>query len=252
MVTAGAVSDTLGGDGSALGGVSSDRIVMILLIWGPSRRNLDAVETRGPVTRLEVVVLIVSDDRAVVEADLASGRLLCPRCGVGVLGGWGCGRLREVRTSEGVRRLRPRRGRCREQSCRATHVLLPEVCLVRRRSVVEVIGEALLSTGREGYRRAGERLGVPGETVRDWRRRFGSRAEQVTGHFLRWARALEGSLDPPAGQGSPVADALEAIGVCVRVASLVLGRRAPWSWVSALTVGRLLAINTDPPWPAPE
>jgi hypothetical protein len=52
--------------------------------------------------------------------------------------------------------------------------------------------------------------------------------------------------------GSAVADALEAIGVCVRVASLVLGRRAAWSWVSALTAGGLLAINTDPPWPAPE
>jgi ribosomal protein S27AE len=203
------------------------------------------------VTPLEVVVVIVSDDRAVVEADLAAGRLLCPRCGVGVLGGWGCCRLRQVRTLGGVRRLRPRRGRCRERSCLATHVLLPDVCLARRRSVVGVIGEALLSVGREGYRRAGERLGVPGETVRDWRRRFGSRAELVVGHFLRWARALDVSLDP-ARQGSPVADALEAIGVCARLASLLFGRREPWSWASALTVGGLLSINTEPPWPVPE
>ncbi|MCA1679449.1 MAG: DUF6431 domain-containing protein [Actinobacteria bacterium] len=204
------------------------------------------------MTPLEDVVLIVSDDRAVVEADLAAGRLLCPCCGAGVLGGWGCSRLREVRTREGVRRLRPRRGRCRERSCRATHVLLPDVCLARRRYVVEVIGEALLSAGREGYRRAGERLGVPGETVRDWRRRFRSRAGQVSAHFLRWARAIDGSLDLAVGQGSPVADALEAIGVCTRVASLVLGRRAPWSWVSALTAGGLLVINTSTPWPGPE
>jgi hypothetical protein len=35
----------------------------------------------GTLTPLEVVVLIVSDDRAVVEADLAAGRLLCSRCG---------------------------------------------------------------------------------------------------------------------------------------------------------------------------
>lgn len=200
---------------------------------------------------MEVVVVIVSDDRAVVEADLAAGRLLCPRCGVGVLGGWGCCRLRKVRILGGVRRLRPRRGRCRVRSCLATHVLLPDVCLARRRSVVEVIGEALLSVGREGYRRAGERLGVPGETVRDWRRRFGSRAELVAGHFLRWARALDVSLDP-AGQGSRVADALEAIGVCARVASLLFGRREPWSWASALTAGGLLSINTEPPWPVPE
>jgi hypothetical protein len=197
-------------------------------------------------------VLIVSDDRAVVEADLAAGRLVCPRCGAGVLGGWGCSRLREVRTALGVRRLRPRRGRCRERACRATHVLLPDVCLSRRRYVAEVIGAALLSAGVEGYRRAGERLGVAGETVRDWRCRFRSRAELIGGHFLRWARALEVSLDPLAGRGSLVADAVEAIGVCTRVASLLLGRRSPWSWASAQTAGGLLEINTSTPWPVPE
>lgn len=130
-------------------------------------------------------------------------------------------------------------------------MLLPEVCLARRRYVVEVIGAALLSVG-VGYRRAGERLGVPGETVRDWRRRFRSLAELVGGHFLRWAGALDGSFDPPAGQGSPVADAIEAVGVCTRAASLVLGRRPPWSWVSWLTAGQLLEINTSTPWPVPE
>src|SRR5512132_578671 len=203
------------------------------------------------MTPLEDVVLIVADDRAAVEADLAAGRLLCPRCDAGVLGGWGCARLREVRTPAGVRRLRPRRGRCREESCRATHVLLPDVCLARRRYVVEVIGAALLSLGREGYRRAGERLGVPGETVRDWRRRFRSRAGLIAAHFLRWARALDASLAPPAGQ-SLVDDALEAIGVCTRLASLVLRSRPAWSWVSGLTAGGLLAINTSAPWPVPE
>jgi hypothetical protein len=148
--------------------------------------------------------------------------------------------------------LRPRRGRCRERSCRATHVLLPEVCLARRRYVVEVIGAALLSAGREGYRRAGERLGVPGETVREWRRRFRSLAGLIVSHFLRWARALDGSLDPLAGSVSLIADAMEAIGVCTRVASLLLGRRSPWSWASALTAGGLLEINTCTPWPVPE
>ena len=204
------------------------------------------------MTPLEVVVLIVSDDRAVVEADLAAGRLVCPRCRAGVLGGWGCSRLRVVRTGSGVRRLRPRRGRCRERSCRATHVLLPDVCLAGRRYVAEVIGAALLSAGVEGYRRVGERLGVPGETVRDWRRRFRSLAGLIAAHFLRWARALDASLDPPAERGSLIADAIEAIGVCTRVASVLLGRRSPWSWASALTAGGLLVINTCTPWPVPE
>jgi hypothetical protein len=131
-------------------------------------------------------------------------------------------------------------------------VLLPDVCLARRRYVAEVIGEALLALGREGYRRVAERLGAPGETVRDWRSRFRSRAELITAHFLRWARALDASFDPQAGEGSLVGDALEAIGVCVRLASLVLRSRPPWSWVSALTAGGLLAINTKPPWPGPE
>lgn len=197
-------------------------------------------------------MLIVSDDRAVVEADLAAGRLVCPRCRAGVLGGWGCSRLRVVRTSGGVRRLRPRRGRCRERSCRATHVLLPDFCLAGRRYVAAVIGAALLSIGREGYRRAGERLGVPGETVRDWRRRFRARAELILAHFLRWVRALDASFDPPAWQGSLAVDAVEVIGRCTRAASLRLERRAPWSWVAALTAGGLLAVNTCTPWPAPE
>jgi hypothetical protein len=160
--------------------------------------------------------------------------------------------LRVVRTGSGLRRLRPRRGRCRERSCRATHVLLPDVCLAGRRYVAEVIGAALVSAGVEGYRRCGERLGVPGETVRDWRRRFWSLAGLVAAHFLRWARALDASFDSSVEHGSLIADAIEAIGVCTRVASLALGRRSPWSWVSALTAGGLLVLNTCTPWPVPE
>ena len=118
--------------------------------------------------------------------------------------------------------------------------------------MAEVIGEALLSLGREGYRRVGERVGVPGETVRDWRRRFPCSGWVIVAHFVRWVRALDGSLEPRALQGSVAADALEVIGVCTRVASLVFGRRAPWSWVSTLTAGGLLAINTSTPWPVPE
>ena len=197
-------------------------------------------------------MLIVSDDRAAVEADLAAGRLLCPCCGGGVLGGWGCARLRQVRTHAGFRWLRPRRGRCRDRGCSTTHVLLPDVCLARRCYVVEVIGEALLSLGLEGNRRAGERLGVPGETVRDWRLRFRGRAGGDRCSFRAVGAGAGRLVGSAALQGSPAADALEAIGVCTRVASLVIARRAPWAWVSALTAGGLLLINTRSPWPVPE
>lgn len=135
----------------------------------------------------------------------------------------------------------------------ATHVLLPDVCLARRRDAVEVVGEALLAVD-DGYRRVAERLAVPAETVRDWRARFRSRAELIAAHFWRWARALDGTLPVSGLPDSPVSDALEAIGVCARAGSLALGRRPAWSWVTALTAGGLLAseINTSPPWPVPE
>ena len=197
-------------------------------------------------------MLIVADDRVGLEADLAAGRLTCPRCGHGVLGGWGCARRRALRTREGLRWLRPRRGRCRVRACGATHVLLPDVCLVRRRDAVEVIGAAVLAVSGAGYRQIAERLGRPAETVRDWLARFRARAELVAVHFWWWARALDGAVLPVWVGGSPLMAAVEAIGVCARAASLVLGRRAPWSWVSALTGGRLLSINTSSPWPVPE
>jgi hypothetical protein len=197
-------------------------------------------------------LLIVADDRAGLEADIAAGRLVCPRCGRGVLGGWGCARRRALRTADGLRWLRPRRGRCRERSCAATHVLLPDVCLLRRRDAVDVIGAAVLAAAGMGYRRVAEQLGRPAETVRDWLARFRARDELVAAHFWRWARALDGGVLPVASGGSQLVDAVEAIGVCTRAAVLVLGRRSPWSWVSALTGGGLLSINTSPPWPVPD
>jgi hypothetical protein len=197
-------------------------------------------------------LLIVADDRAGLEADIAAGRLVCPRCGRGVLGGWGCARRRPLRTVDGLRWLRPRRGRCRERSCAATHVLLPDVCLLRRRDAIEVIGAAVLAAASTGYRRIAELIDRPAETVRDWLARFRSRTDLVAAHFWRWARALDGAVLPVTAGGLPVVVAVEAIGVCTRSAVVVLGRRAPWSWVSALTGGMLLSINTSPPWPVPD
>ncbi len=177
-------------------------MVIVMLIVGPPRWVLGGCG-EGALDSPEggAILLIVADDRAGLEADIAAGRLTCPRCGRGVLGGWGCARRRPVRTLEGVRWLRPRRGRCREVACAATHVLLADVCLLRRCDAVEVIGAAVLAATDAGYRRVAEQLGRPAETVRDWLARFRSRGELVAAHFWRWARALDGALLLPNAVG---------------------------------------------------
>jgi hypothetical protein len=75
-------------------------------------------------------VLIVGTDKTAVEADLIGGRLSCPICQVG-LRPWGHGVDREVRLLAHSEQRCFRRSICRP--CRATHVLIPEDTLVRRR-----------------------------------------------------------------------------------------------------------------------
>ena len=86
--------------------------------------------------------------------------------------------------------------------------------------------------------------------MRGWLRRFCARAEMLAGHFASWAFALTARLDEVPFQASPVASALEAIGLATRAASTLLGPRPVWSWVSAMTGGALLA-NTSSPFPRP-
>lgn len=195
-------------------------------------------------------MLIVADDRAAVEADLAGGRLSCPRCGVGVLGGWGCARLRPLRTPEGPRWLRPRRGRCRAAGCGATRVLLPDICLARRHDVVEVIGAALVAAAAGvDHRVFAAEAGLPASTVRGWVRRARRHAEAIRAHFTGWAAAIDqaavAGLRPA---GGVLADAVEAVAVAARTVVLALGiTRSPWALACRLTAGGLLS-NTTVPW----
>lgn len=193
-------------------------------------------------------MLIVRSDPERVEADLVSGAVGCPSCG-GVLGGWGFARWRVVRTETVPMALRPRRARCR--SCCSTHVLLPDAVLARRVDTGAVVGAALAqaATGA-GHRKAAERVGRPASTVRGWLRRFRAVAVRAAAFFAAWAQRLDPMARPVTPTGSVMADALEAMGVAARAASLRLGPRPPWSWASVLTVGRLLA-NTSSPWLAP-
>jgi hypothetical protein len=193
-------------------------------------------------------VLIVENDPERVEADLAAGVIPCPGCG-GTLAPWSFARQRVLRDEAGPLELRPRRGRCR--ACGRTQVLLPDVALGRRVDGVAVIGRALmLAAGGVGHRRVAARVGRPVSTVRGWLRRFRAGAERVAMHFTVWAHVLDPNLGPIGPAGSQLADAVEAIGVAARAASLRLGPRPPWSWATALTGGGLVS-NTNSPWPGP-
>jgi hypothetical protein len=93
-------------------------------------------------------------------------------------------------------------------------------------------------------------VGRPASTVRGWLRRFRWAALRVAAHFSVWAHRLDPNLAVIASTGSSVGDAVEAVGVAARAASLRLGPRPGWSWASALTGGRLL-FNTSSPLAGP-
>jgi hypothetical protein len=186
-------------------------------------------------------MLIVCAEVAVVEAELVAGALSCPSCR-GALGPWGYARERVLRCRSGDRLLRPRRGRCR--GCAGTHVLLPELAVVRRQDEVSVIGAAIeANVAGEGYRRIAGRLGAHADTVRGWLRRFAERAELLRAHFTGCAVVLDPELGPVLPAGSGVADALEAIAVAARAWVLRFGPGDPWRVASRLSGGLLLATR---------
>lgn len=193
-------------------------------------------------------MLIVENDPSAVEADLLAGRLVCPNCPAGRLRPWGSARERHLRGElvAGVLtslRHRPRRAVC--AGCGVTHVLLPDIALLRRVDAAAVIGSALVAFAQgAGARRIAAAIGRLPSTVRGWLRRLKSRAEMLRAHFIVWAHALDPELVSPSPGSSSVAEALEAIGAAVRAATLRLGMRPAWSWASAISAGRLLS-NTN-------
>ena len=149
---------------------------------------------------------------------------------------------------DGAVRVVPRRSRC--TGCRATHVLLPVLLLVRRADTAAVIGAALAAKAAGGgHRRIAALLGRPPGTVRGWLRRFGARVEAVRVVFTRWCRALAPDPVLPGPAGSGWADALAAISAAAGAfrARFSVGEVPVWQVVSAVSAGRLLS----PGWPAP-
>ena len=193
-------------------------------------------------------VLMVGSDEGEVERELAAGGLACPACR-GVLRPWGFARWRVLR-GRGGRQLRrqPRRSIC--SGCGSTHVLLPVDGFVRRRDLAEVIGEALeAKVAGAGRRRIAKGLDVPADTVRGWLRRFAARASEIREFFTRLAHALGADLRAIEPRASPLADALEAVGVAARTFAERFGPTPAWHFVSGATGGRLLS-NTSSPFPA--
>lgn len=194
-------------------------------------------------------MLIVGTDPAAVEVELASCRLACPSC-ESTLRPWGHARERDVRGDNAViARRRPRRSIC--SSCRATHVLLAEDTLSRRRDAVSVIGTALVAKSRgRGRRLIAAALGVHESTVAGWLRRFSQMARFIREHFTRWAALLDPGHGPISSRGSVFRDAVEAIGVVGVVAVRRFGPRPPWALACRLTGGGLLTTRAHP-YPSP-
>jgi hypothetical protein len=214
----------------------------------PSRLFPWPERERGPsgtASEVSLAVKMVEPDPTVVERRLEAGDYTCPACGTGRLARWGHARSRALRDHGAAVRLRPRRSRCR--SCLVTHVLLPTIALLRRRDLVEVIGEALTASilehkSREEVRR---RAGVPcHETVRGWLRRFKEKAEELRELFSTLAHELDESLGPITARASPSEDALEAIGLAASAAARRLGPSGPWRFAAGASGGRLLS-NTN-------
>lgn len=193
-------------------------------------------------------MVTVERDPSHVEFRLSAGKIRCPSCSCGVLGGWGHARSRTI-VGAGPP-IRPRRARCR--GCGTTHVLLPVTLLSRRAYLAEWIWAALVAKARgRGHRGIAADLEVPESTVRGWLRVMGGRLESVRTWFLRVAVGV--GVDPTISKatGSRFADALGAVAAA---ADAMVSRFGPVGLFGAVTAssvavasssGRLLA----PGWP---
>ena len=192
-----------------------------------------------------LIVLLLSEQ--VLERKLAAGELSCPGCGA-CLVPWGFARRRVIRTLGGSRTIVPRRVRCR--SCHKTHVVLPSEVVPRRRDDAGVIGHALLraANGARALEIARE-IGRSRETVRNWISRFTD--NELVAELLgtRALLAYDAHVDPMrlVWRATPLARAVEALGLCVAALVRLFGpltpSATPWSVVNVVTGGHLLRAN---------
>ena len=127
------------------------------------------MEIRPPTVTIVWACRLGSEAYAAAGREVEVPRPRCPTCSRPMIfwsGYW--------RFSRPGCRCWLRRAKC--MSCRMSHVLLPSFALVRRLDQVQVVGQALAGVlaGRGMRPLAGE-LGVPHETLREWRRRYRAR-----------------------------------------------------------------------------
>lgn len=192
-------------------------------------------------------MMMVGRDEVRVERDLSAGELLCPKCD-GRLHPWGRARKRKLRNGTKDIELEPRRARC--SGCLSTHVLLPAVCLLRRRDLAEVIvGALILRAQKVGQLRISTKSGVPLSTVRGWLTRFQAKAELIRAHFTRLAIELGFPATAILPAASTFAEAVVALKAAHHQAVVRLGPTDLWQFAAAASGG--LLINTNPHLPKP-
>ena len=197
------------------------------------------------------IVLIVGSDPDRVESDLAAGVVACPACG-------GCAGSLGLRSAPECCAARPGRWRsalggpgavraARRMCCCPMWLLARRVDRGsgdRRALTAAAGGAGSPQGGRAGWPALADGAGLVAPVP-------GGAARRAVTHFAAWALPAGcQSAALSARPDQPLADAVEAIGVAARAASLRFGSRPPWSWASVLTVGRLLS-NTNSPWLAP-
>ena len=166
---------------------------------------------------------------AAAGRDVEVPRLGCPGCKepMSYWGWYG----RDVRVGRS-RLLWVRRQRCR--ACQASHAVLPSFVAHGRLDAVGVIGPALEAMVAGRARAAADALGLPYTTVRDWRRRFGARAEMLALGAVRACVALGAPAPPAGGDGRGGGARGTAVGMAGGGAPLWPGR------------GRLVALRQRP------
>lgn len=160
---------------------------------------------------------------------------------------------RWVREAGKLYRVFVRRARC--GSCGCGEALLPDFLLRRRRDTTASVGAAVLPRLGADVPEGAEGLyaGVPGRTVRSWRRRFAERAGDLALRLdalsVEWGGTIA-VCSPEASAPAP-RQAVVAMGRLWQAATRRCPGEVPPAWPLANVVvgSQLIGTRVDLPWP---